>query len=242
MTVARFAPVEEVLADVRLRGVELNGVENARWQRLRFEVDRDAHRAAHLLVRACAGELLDLAPERLRLQQHCPRCGSTDHGRPSIAGEPEVRVSLSHTRGFVAAVAATAACGIDVEHVAGSIPRTAVTPGERAWLDTTADPLQGFTRLWVRKEALVKAGVADEPGALDVLGPAAGAVTRSAVSLGPDAAPPGPSVPVVRPADRLSGFLLTDWAGPPDPLGRPVVWGCVAVYDEQRSAGSRGDS
>lgn len=229
MTVARFARVEEVLGDLQFRGVELSQAETTRWQRLRFQADRDAYRAAHLLVRACAGELLDLAPERLRLQQQCPRCGSTDHGRPSIAGEPEVYVSLSHTRGHVAAVAATTACGIDVEHVATSIPRTAVTPRERAWLDTVADPLVDFTRLWVRKEALVKAGVAHEPGPLDVLGPDAGAVARGAGALGPDAAPTGRPAGVVGPADRLSGFTLTDWDDPTDPLGRPVVWGCVAV-------------
>ncbi len=219
MTVVRFASVAEVSVDA-----ELTGAERARHDRLRFAADRDAYRAAHLLVRACAGELLGVAPERVRLQQHCPRCGSTDHGRPSIAGEPEVWVSLSHTRGHVAAVAATAACGIDVESVAGSIPRAALTPRERTWLDAEPDPLRAFTRLWVRKEALVKAGVADEPGALDV--------------LGPDAAPPGPPA---GPADRLGGFTLTDWAWPADALGTPVVWGCVAVHG-RAGVGSRGDT
>ncbi|MFT4225059.1 4'-phosphopantetheinyl transferase family protein [Micropruina sp.] len=202
MTIARFAPVGEVSVDA-----ELTGAEQARHDRLRFAADRDAYRAAHLLVRACAGELLGVVPERVRLQQHCPRCGSTDHGRPSIVGQPEVWVSLSHTRGHVAAVAATSECGIDVERIAGSIPRTAVTPREQAWLDTAADPLLEFTRLWVRKEALVKVGVADEPGRIDV--------------LGPDIAP--------APATRIGGFALTDWAGPTDALGRPAVWGCVVV-------------
>ena len=222
MTVVRFASVGEVSVDA-----ELTAAEQARHDRLRFAADRDAYRAAHLLVRACAGELLGVEPERVRLQQHCPRCGSTDHGRPSIAGQPQLWVSLSHTRGHVAAVAATAACGIDIERVAGSIPRVAVTPRERTWLDAETDPLRAFTRLWVRKEALVKAGVADEPGTLDV--------------LGPDAAPPGRPGVAAGPTDRLSGFTLADWAGPADALGRPVVWGCVAVQDEQRSTGSRGD-
>ncbi len=225
MIVARFVPVDEVLGDPRLSGVELSRTEIARWQRLRFEVDRDAYRAAHLLVRACAGELLDLGPERLPLQQQCPRCGSTEHGRPSIAGEPEVRVSLSHTRGHVAAVAATTACGIDVEHVATSIPRTAVTPRERAWLDTLADPLVDFTRLWVRKEALVKAGVAHEPGPLDV--------------LPPDTRPPEAGLPdtgSLDPATRLGGFALTEWAG--DTEGRcPDVWGCVVLRDPAAMVG-----
>ncbi len=207
MTVARFAPVGEVLSDDRLAAAELTEAETARWRRLRFEVDRDAYRAAHLLARLCAGELLGIAPSQVRLEQRCPRCGTAGHGRPSIVGQPEVWVSLSHTRGHVAAVAATSECGIDVERIAGSIPRNAVTAREQAWLDTAADPLLEFTRLWVRKEALVKVGVADEPGRIDV--------------LGPDIAP--------APATRIGGFALTDWAGPTDVLGRPAVWGCVVV-------------
>lgn len=80
-------------------------------------------------------------------------------------------MSLSHTRGFVAAVAATAECGIDVERIAGSIPRAAVTAREQArFPDTATDPLWISPGLWVRKEALVKVGVADEPGLVDVVG------------------------------------------------------------------------
>lgn len=205
MIVARFAAVDEVSVDA-----ELTGAERARHDRLRFAADRDAYRAAHLLVRACAGELLGIAPARVRLQQHCPRCGDAGHGRPSIAGEPGVHLSLSHTRGFVAAVAAVSECGIDVERVADSIPRTAVTAREQTWLDATADPLLGFTRLWVRKEALVKAGIADEPGPLDVL---------------------GPETTTPEPATRIGGFALADWDGPAA-ARRPVVWGCVAVRAE----------
>lgn len=206
MTVARFVPVDEVLSDERLAGVELSEAETVRWRRLRFEVDRDAYRAAHLLARLCVGELLGIAPSRIRLEQHCPGCGAAGHGRPSVAGEPGLQVSLSHTRGFVAAVAATAECGIDVERIAGSIPRTAVTAREQAWLDTVADPLLAFTRLWVRKEALVKVDVADEPGRIDVVGESG-------------------------PAERVGEFTLTDWTGSVGQAGRPVVLGCLAVAD-----------
>ena len=202
MIVARFAAVDQVQVDAAL--TEAEGV---RHQRLRFASDRDAYRAAHLLVRACAGELLGVAPRLVRVEQACPRCGKAGHGRPFIAGEPGVTVSLSHTRGFVAAVAATVACGIDVEAVATAIPRTAVTTRERAWLDARPDPLRAFTQLWVRKEALVKAGVADDPASIDVLA---------------DDAVPGP-------AGRFGEFTLIGWSGPVDALGRPMALGCVAV-------------
>lgn len=202
MIVARFAAVDQVQVDAAL--TEAEGV---RHQRLRFASDRNAYRAAHLLVRACAGELLGVAPRLVRVEQACLRCGKPGHGRPSIVGEPGITVSLSHTRGFVAAVAATVGCGIDVEAVATAIPRTAVTTRERAWLDARPDPLRAFTQLWVRKEALVKAGVADDPASIDVLA---------------DDAVPGP-------AGRFGEFTLTGWSGPVDALGHPVALGCVAV-------------
>ena len=183
-------------------GIELTGAELARRDRLRFVADRDAYTAAHLLVRACAGALLGVPASSVGLEQQCPRCGGVGHGRPSIAGEPGVFVSLSHTRGYVAAVAATVPCGIDVQTVAGSIPRTAVTARERAWLDAQPDPLLAFTRLWVRKEALVKAGVADEPGAIEVLG-ASG------------------------PAERHGRFDVEEWAAPGSAKGSPAALGCV---------------
>lgn len=174
MTVVRFASVEEVLGDARLSGVALTDAERARHDRLRFTVDRDAYRTAHLLVRACAADLLGAVPDRVRLEQHCPRCGAAGHGRPSVAGEPGLFVSLSHTRGYVAAVAATAPCGIDVQTIATDVIPRAVLGRERAWLDAQEDRLLGFTRLWVRKEALVKAGLADDPSSIDVLAEPAG--------------------------------------------------------------------
>lgn len=207
MIVARFAAVDQVRVDAALTGAE-----QVRHDRLRFAIDRDAYRAAHLLVRECAGELLGLAPRLVQVEQNCPHCGRLGHGRPSIIGEPGVLVSLSHTRGFVAAVAATAPCGIDVQTVATSVPHTAVTVPERAWLEAQPDPLPAFTRLWVRKESLVKAGAADDPASIDVL----------------DASGP---------AGRVAGFALTDWAGPLDPSGRPTAFGCLALSVSGRVAG-----
>lgn len=203
MSVLRFARVDEVAADVRLTGAALTDAERARHDRLRFAADRDAYTAAHLLVRACAAEVLGVAAGLVRLEQRCPRCGEAGHGRPSVRGEPGLYVSLSHTRGYVAAVAASAPCGIDVQTVATSIPRTAVTAPEQRWLDEQPDPLPAFTRLWVRKEALVKAGVGSGPGTIEVLGTSG-------------------------PADRHAGFRLREWTAPPCAGGPPPALGCVA--------------
>ncbi|SKB04576.1 4'-phosphopantetheinyl transferase family protein [Aeromicrobium choanae] len=141
---------------------------SARRDRLVDPVDRAAFTAARDLARACVGELLAIPVSRVRLAQRCPTCDEDDHGRPSVVDHPEVGVSWSHARGHVVALAAHGPCGIDVEPpVTGKPPRRALTDAEAAWLAAGGD----FAHLWTRKEALVKAGVADldEAGSLDVL-------------------------------------------------------------------------
>lgn len=115
---------------------------------------------AHALARRLVAETTGRpAPP---LAHHCPTCGSTDHGRPSVPGEPELHVSLAHAGGWVAAVVADAPCGVDVEPVRPlDVPPVALTPGEQAAL-TAADPSGRsalFLAWWTRKEAAAKAGL-----------------------------------------------------------------------------------
>ncbi|MGH3354000.1 MAG: 4'-phosphopantetheinyl transferase family protein [Nocardioides sp.] len=163
--VVRFAPLSEVDGDLGL----LTAAELARHGRLIAEADKQAYAAAHVLVRECAAELLGTTRDEVRIVQRCARCGKTEHGAPSVAGST-LRVSLSHTRGYVAAVAATRPCGIDVETVSRG-PDRALSPREAAWVAGQDDAAYAFTRLWVRKEALVKAGHGDMAAAqrIDVL-------------------------------------------------------------------------
>ncbi|SDL21766.1 4'-phosphopantetheinyl transferase [Nocardioides sp. YR527] len=183
--IVRFAAVAEVDADLGL----LTAAELARHERLVADVDKQAYAAAHVLVRECAAELLVTAREEIVIDQRCARCGSAEHGAPSVAGAPAIRVSLSHTRGQVAAVAAGRRCGIDVEKVSRG-PDRALSPREVAWVEGQEDAAYAFTRLWVRKEALVKAGHGSMAAAqrLDVLG---GDV----------------------PADQVGEIRLTQWEG-----------------------------
>ncbi|MFE3998194.1 4'-phosphopantetheinyl transferase family protein [Nocardioides sp. YIM B13467] len=164
--IVRFAAVAEIDADLGL----LSTAERARHERLVADADKQAYAAAHVLVRECAAELLGTAREEIMIEQRCARCDSTEHGAPSVAGTAAVRVSLSHTRGQVAAVAAGRRCGIDVEKVSRG-PDRALSPREAAWVAGQEDAAYAFTRLWVRKEALVKAGHGSMAAAqrLDVL-------------------------------------------------------------------------
>lgn len=145
------------VADVAAETSWLTTAESVRWRRFARPADRDAYLAAHVLVRVVAAELAGVDAAGLELTHDCPDCGAGDHGRPLLKGLEKVHVSLSHTRGWVGAIAADARCGIDVEPV-GNVPDRALTEAERAWAGPDA---VRRTRLWSRKEALAKAGLAD---------------------------------------------------------------------------------
>jgi 4'-phosphopantetheinyl transferase len=124
----------------------------------------DSRAAAHLLVRWCAGELTGRPPELFEVVQRCAECGSPDHGKPSVAGLPDLHISLAHRPGVVAAAAGWSPVGVDVEvpRAPGAAPVPVpelLSAGELAQIHAAADPATAFLRLWVRKECLVKLGV-----------------------------------------------------------------------------------
>lgn len=141
----------------------LTSRERQRAGALRSRADRDAHVAGHLLVRHCAAALTGRPLEDLELVQQCAECGSTDHGRPSIAGLPDLHVSLAHTRGAVVAGADRRPIGVDVEgaqtrDLDPAVLTYTLTAGETARVRSADDPSGEFLRHWVRKECLVKVG------------------------------------------------------------------------------------
>ncbi|GHH19274.1 4'-phosphopantetheinyl transferase family protein [Streptomyces rubradiris] len=98
----------------------------------------------------------------LRTERTCPRCGA-GHGRPRIV-HGGYDHSVTHTRHRVLiAVVAQGLVGIDLDTspypgvLRRLIARTA-TPGERAALSRlpAREVAEAFTRLWARKEAVVK--------------------------------------------------------------------------------------
>ncbi|MFF2955393.1 4'-phosphopantetheinyl transferase family protein [Kitasatospora sp. NPDC057965] len=141
----------------------LTGVEKERAARFRHESGRVDFIAAHALVRLCAARLLGVPATALTLAQHCPDCGKGDHGKPYLPDHPGVAVSLSHTKGVVAAAAGHRPIGVDVELTdrGGSLldvaPRV-LTEAELRLVREHPDPARAFLRLWVRKEALIKIG------------------------------------------------------------------------------------
>ncbi|MEV7599164.1 4'-phosphopantetheinyl transferase superfamily protein [Kitasatospora sp. NPDC089797] len=195
-------------ADAVLRHPEagehlLTDTELARAERFRQESGRTDFVAGHVLVRLCAAQLLDVPVAGLVLAQQCPDCGLADHGKPYLPDHPGVEVSLSHTRGVVAAGAGRRPIGVDVELAArgGSlraVARRVLAPAELALVEAAAEPDRAFLRLWVRKESLIKIGRAT----LDTLG-------RTDLSALPLDVPPGAPL-----RSRYEDLHLLDWTDP----------------------------
>ncbi|MFG3228195.1 4'-phosphopantetheinyl transferase family protein [Kitasatospora sp. NPDC048194] len=210
-------------ADAVLRHPEagehlLTTVERERAARFRHASGRADFTAGHILVRLCAARLLGLPAAELVLAQECPDCGLADHGKPYLPDHPEVHVSLSHTRGVVAAGAGRLPIGVDVELAArgGSlraVARRVLTPAELALVEAAPEPDQAFLRQWVRKESLIKVGRAT----LDTLGQ----VDLSALPLD---VPPGTPL-----HGRYQDLHLLDWTDPQH--GAAIAAACAAPPD-----------
>ena len=141
----------------------LTGVESRRSDRFLRNSDRDDYVTAHLLIRVVTSLFTGLAPCDVRVVQHCHICGSDGHGRPSVEETLGVCVSLSHTPGYVAAVAGPCDVAVDVQAVSeldiGDLERDVLTSSEQELMREAPDPIGALGRMWTRKEALIKLGV-----------------------------------------------------------------------------------
>lgn len=167
----------EVVDDPALRDL-LDAAERARADRKRAP---SPFVTAHAHVRRVLGDLLGVDPASLAFDRHCPTCGSTQHGKPTIVGHPQWSYSLSYTDALaVVAVAQGPELGVDVEHVTeadfGGFAQVTLAPEE-------ADGFAGHegeallaarAQVWARKEAILKAtghGLVVDPTEVLVTGP-----------------------------------------------------------------------
>jgi 4'-phosphopantetheinyl transferase len=131
-----------------------------RERRARYERqdDRDRFTLGSALVRTLVAGLDGTEPGEVTLDRTCPRCGA-QHGPVTTPGRPW-RCSVAHSGPF--AVAAVVAAG-----EAGCVGVDLETRSPREWTGLLASVLApgevrpgdeaGFLRMWVRKEAVVKA-------------------------------------------------------------------------------------
>lgn len=152
------APAVAPIADFEL----LDAVERARAASFVREADVARFVAAHALLRRVVGATIDVDPAEVRFgRAPCIGCGAP-HGRPLLVDEPDVHFSLSHSGSEVLVALCGRPLGADVEQIVE--PRVvddvepSLHPLERAELANLvpSDRPVHFTRLWVRKEALLK--------------------------------------------------------------------------------------
>jgi 4'-phosphopantetheinyl transferase len=143
--------------------------EQERMARFRRPSDGEDFQAAHLLIRTCVARLLGARAGDVVIVQRCAVCGGP-HGRPEVVGHPDIGASLAHSRGLVAAAAATVPVGIDIEAfppadglVVGDLS-AALTGAEIRAIDAAPDRPRATLLAWVRKEACLKAGLVDLDG------------------------------------------------------------------------------
>ncbi|GAA3814606.1 hypothetical protein GCM10022226_39340 [Sphaerisporangium flaviroseum] len=164
MTVVLVRQAQDILADAPDADDLLTTQERQRAAAILPEADRRVFVAARHLLRRCAARLLDVPAERLAVVQRCTVCGGP-HGKPFLPDHPGVHLSLSHAGQTVAAAAHLHPVGIDLERLdqprAGpQVLARVLTRAERQAVESAPDPHRAFLRQWVRKEALIKAGVA----------------------------------------------------------------------------------
>jgi len=131
-----------------------------------FVRGRGADKAVDAALLTEAVERITHTP-RVRIEQHCPHCGSLSHGRPLVVSPPHlvdaVHVSLSRAGGLVAvAVSSAGPVGIDIEEFAAvqraGFDDVAFSAAERMALL----PLRGIAAdrarasMWTGKEAVLK--------------------------------------------------------------------------------------
>ena len=158
----------------------LSGAERARAARFVRPGDSARFVAAHAAQRRLLARYLGTDPAAIRFgRSACCRCGSTEHGRPSIEWPPAaLEHNLSRSgQHWLLAVAAAGRVGADIEcHRSIDIGRMAdatLTAAESLYLRDQPDERRQwvFFRCWTRKEAVLKAcgiGLATKLGGLEV--------------------------------------------------------------------------
>lgn len=141
----------------------LSTSEVTRFNAFLLDDDRETYAAAHILARRALGKVIGCEPSAVSLYaEGCSQCGEP-HGRPIVKGIPDLGVSLSHTSGAVLIGIARTSIGVDVENVPALETVNELVgelhSEERTYIEALPVEEQpaAFARLWVRKEAYLKA-------------------------------------------------------------------------------------
>jgi 4'-phosphopantetheinyl transferase len=146
----------ELDADPRRAAGLLSTAESERAARLRAERHRRRFAVAHGALRAILARYLDADPRAIELE-------TGPHGKPELAGSPELQFNLTHSGALaIVAVARGRRVGVDVELVRPVRYRERLVErlfsgGEAGACAGPGEPDRSFLQIWARKEALLKA-------------------------------------------------------------------------------------
>ncbi|MEU0251793.1 4'-phosphopantetheinyl transferase superfamily protein [Streptomyces sp. NPDC006184] len=176
----------------------LDGLERRRARAFARPGDRIRYVTAHTALRLLLSARTGVTPPRVVLtREPCPVCGGP-HGRPALA-DGTLHFSLAYSDDLCLIAIAGSPVGVDIERVPPPDIVTGLTsalhPEEQAALGRLPEderPL-AFTRIWVRKEAWLKAigtglsrGLStDHVGTGAAPGPAPPGWTITDVTVGP---------------------------------------------------------
>ena len=142
-----------------------------REQALKFKLPfgRFACLKSYMMLRQCVDEALaspdqDLRPFQERLADWNGDFGYTGHGKPFMLDRSGLRIegvdfSISHCRRAVAVALGDTPVGVDVEsfrEAGDSLLARTMNADELVQIRLADNPAEAFTRLWTRKEAVLK--------------------------------------------------------------------------------------
>jgi 4'-phosphopantetheinyl transferase len=144
----------------------LDAREREQLARLKQSADRSRYVAAHALLRVVVARSWGVDPASVEVTAKCTRCGGP-HGRPIVnppPGRNVLHVSIAHAGNrVVVATTDVGPVGVDVEEdsaasFAGYDDVALADEETHALLQLPADEQRSArTRMWVRKEAVLKA-------------------------------------------------------------------------------------
>ncbi|WP_141134270.1 MULTISPECIES: 4'-phosphopantetheinyl transferase superfamily protein [Stenotrophomonas] len=147
-------------------GPLLSAEEQHRAARFHALRDKVAYTVAHGQLRRIIADCLQLPPAALRFERG-------RHGKPYLVGDHPVQFNLSHSTSHAVLAIASTEVGADIECIASITDQSAMrdyicSEQERADLQLTPEShaASALARLWVRKEAWLKArgvGLLEDP-------------------------------------------------------------------------------
>lgn len=207
----------------------LSDPERARATAFHRESDRVAYVVAHAGLRWLLGGYLQRDPAGLQF--------TTQHeGKPVLVAGGPLMFNLSHTRQHAMCAVSSTPVGIDIETIGGAadldgLLASICAPREHAAMRalSIADRHAAFYRLWVRKEALLKAmgtGLGGSPTSHEVGAAHWGEEWRELGSIGLESAGPGER------CDAQRKWLARDIGAPSRHMAAVVVAAAPAAPPE----------